>query len=250
MKDDKIIIATSIAPRNIQQQMTALETWLDQGFHIVSLNAQDEILILEDQVHDIKLVSVNRDARKIFGKPLVYINDILSYLISNGSDIVGIINSDIYLKERKDFMDYVADISKDSVSTASRINIHSLNDIKGATYTYGFDAFFIDKKLLKFFPESQYCLGIPWWDYWLPWVAMKKGLMLKLIKDKKLYHLEHDINYSLEDWRRVGIEFAEDFIPGIRCKLIDLIQSSTYNLDQKLGKYMTHSFLDLLYSKS
>ncbi len=250
MKGSRMIIATSISPNRVQQQVDALNTWLNHGFNVISLNAKDEILLLEDKVHGIELISVDRDARGYFHKPLVYISDILRYLQIHGSDIVGIVNSDIYLKEGNNFADDVKSISKNSIVLASRTNISSLNDVKGVTYNYGFDAFFIDKKLLHFFPDSQYCLGIPWWDYGLPLIAMKRGLNLKTMKNKKLYHLEHDVNYSLEVWRKMGIEFAEEFIPGMEKELMKMLESDIHHLDENLGKFITVSFLDLLRSQS
>lgn len=250
MKGSKITIATSISPQRVQQQVSALQTWLNQGFQVISLNAKDEIIQLKEQIHGIELVPVNRDARKYFRKPVVYIIDILRYLQDNGEAIVGILNSDIYFKEKGSFADEIRKISNHSVVLASRTNISSLNDLQGATYNYGFDAFFIDQKLLHLFPESQYCLGIPWWDYWLPLIAIKKGLTLKLMKNKKLYHIEHKVNYSLEVWREMGIEFAEEFIPGKKEELIKMLTSDVDQLDEYLGKFLTNSFLYLLRSQS
>jgi hypothetical protein len=250
MNGSQILVATSISPKRIKQQNAALQTWLDRGFKVISLNTEDEIILLKEQVLGIELITVNRDARQYFRKPLVYIVDILRYLQDNGSTIVGIINSDIYLKEKNYFAEEIKNLSKNSVVLASRKNISSLNDVEGKIYNYGFDAFFIDQKLLHFFPDSQYCLGIPWWDYWLPLIAMKKGLTLKLLKNKKLYHIEHDINYSMEAWRKMGIEFAEEFIPGMREELMRILKSDIYQLDEYLGKFMTNSFLDLLVTKS
>ncbi len=250
MKDSQMMIATSISPNRVQQQIEALNTWLNQGFHVVSLNAEDEITLLEKQVHQIQLISVDRNARDFFHKPLIYISDIIRYLQIQESEIVGIINSDIYLKEKNNFAYTLEKFSKNSVVLISRINISSLSDLNGATYNYGFDAFFIDQQLLHFFPESQYCLGIPWWDYWFPLIAMKKGLNLKLMQNQKLYHLEHNINYDMEIWRKMGIKFAEEFIPGTKTKLITMLLSDINCLDDNLGKFITESFLDILYNYS
>ena len=92
-----VIIATSIAPKNIERQQAAIQTWLDLGFSVVSLNTAEEVKQLQPIYQGVSFHTATRHGRQKYHKPYIYIDDILSYLQYHGTKICGIVNSDIYL---------------------------------------------------------------------------------------------------------------------------------------------------------
>jgi hypothetical protein len=53
---------------------------------------------------------------------------------------------------------------------------------------------------------------MPWWDYWVPIITMKKGLNLYHIKDEFIYHRTHDTNYDMGIWKNFGEKLYDDLI--------------------------------------
>ncbi|MGF1492740.1 MAG: hypothetical protein ACFBSC_09855 [Microcoleaceae cyanobacterium] len=241
----KVTIATSIAPFGIEKQRLAVQTWTALGFSVVSLNIRNEIEKLQPIFQDIDFHEVKRDAKQQYGKPFVYVNDILDYLQTCDVEICGIVNSDIQLRAEKDFVSYISQQSKNSTVFASRIDIESVESASGELYGYGFDMFFFDRDLLQYFPKCDaFCLGIPWWDYWVPCMALKRKLNPKYLQDTVAYHVQHPINYSLKNWREVGIIFSEFYRPEVARDLKSLLDSEQIEeLDRMLGPEITYSFI-------
>ncbi|MEK7990379.1 MAG: hypothetical protein VSS52_005180, partial [Thiotrichaceae bacterium] len=63
----QIIIATSIAPKNIENQKLATESWVKCGFKVVSINIRQEIKQLRSQFPHVTFHEAKRDARKETG---------------------------------------------------------------------------------------------------------------------------------------------------------------------------------------
>lgn len=250
MDSQPIVIATSIAPKNIDKQLAAIQTWLQAGFEVISLNSAAEIALLRGQFEQVKFIPAPRDAQQKFGKPFVYINDMLTQLSGFDADIVGIVNSDIYFRNGAAIYSLVVEAYRNSVIFSSRVDIDSLDSDQGSVYRYGFDAFFFDRKLVQCFPESEYCLGVPWWDYWVPWTGLKQGIPLKHIRGLELCHLTHKMNYSMEIWRTVGVDFADEFAPGFKDWLSTQSGFTEHDIDREIGHVITNNFLRLLQDKS
>ncbi|MEY3198764.1 MAG: hypothetical protein RJA13_722 [Bacteroidota bacterium] len=209
--DGNILIATSIAPRNTDVQVAAINSWVSQGFSIISFNIQEEIEQLKDLFNDVQFVCVSRDARLETGKPLVYLDDIFSYFKTINTDICGIINSDIHLKPTNDFLAMIKKEIDNSIIFSSRVDVDSLEYPMGKMYLHGFDVFFLDKSVLTQIPSSLFCLGAPWWDYFIPMIAQQKSLSLKYLVTPFAYHVKHQINYQAQTWLKFGIYFTKLF---------------------------------------
>ena len=213
--NNSVMIVTSIAPGNIDNQRAAVESWKFLGFSVVSLNSREEVEQLEPIYKNVVFQTVDRDARAEAGKPLVYIDDIFSYLRHYGTKVCGIVNSDIRLKGDQDFISFICNQVEDAIVLSSRLDIDSSEQEVGEIYKYGFDVFFFDKKLLEQFPPSQFCLGLPWWDYFMPIVCAQKGVTVKYFATPIAYHVKHPVNYRKELWLQLGIQFIEVYQPDL-----------------------------------
>ncbi len=80
MYPHKTLLATSIAPGNLENQKKAVQTWLALGFSVFSLNTKKEIELLACLYEEVNFYQVQRDAKEDCGKPIVYIEDILDFL--------------------------------------------------------------------------------------------------------------------------------------------------------------------------
>ncbi|NEQ35200.1 MAG: glycosyltransferase [Okeania sp. SIO3I5] len=236
-----LVIVTSIAAGNEKNQLSAIESWQKSGFNVVSLNNEAEINRLEYIYKDVTFYPVKRDAKAIVGRPLIYVDDLLLYLKQYGTKICGIINSDIRLEAGENFLSFISQQAENSVIFGSRVDIDSFELTGGKIYERGFDIFFFDKLLLEEFPISKFCLGLPWWDLWIPSMAIKKGLNSKYLVTPVVYHLKHKINYSNDFWQTMGIHFADFFNINLSQKFQEILVTNPRQLQLELTQFAHHT---------
>ena len=73
---NRISITTSIAPDNIDRQAKTVKSWIKLGFDVVSINCAEEIETLHRSFPNLCFVQAKRDARNVFGKPVIYLDDV------------------------------------------------------------------------------------------------------------------------------------------------------------------------------
>jgi FkbM family methyltransferase len=231
---NSLAIATSIAPGNIENQRAAIESWILLGFEAVSLNSREEINQLQSIYKNVTFHEVKRDARADAGRPLVYLDDLFAYLCDSGTKICGIVNSDIRLKSDGDLISFICKQAENSVVFGSRTDVDSPEQTAGEIYAKGFDFFFFDKDLLKHFPKSQFCLGLPWWDLWIPLIAQQKGLTVKYVESAIAYHIKHPVNYINDLWQKMGIHFTGFFQPDLASNFQEMLSNNPNQLQVEL----------------
>ncbi|MEG4249229.1 FkbM family methyltransferase [Microcoleus sp. Pol10D4] len=232
---NRVAITTSIAPGNIENQRAALESWRLLGFDAVSLNSREEISQLQPIYKNVTFHEVKRDARAEAGRPLVYLDDLFVYLRDCGTKICGIVNSDIRLKADGDLISFICKEAENAVVFGSRTDVDSpAEQAAGEIYAKGFDFFFFDKELLKHFPSSQFCLGLPWWDLWIPLIAQQKGWTVKYLETAIAYHLKHPVNYINDFWQKMGIHFTGFFQPDLSRKFQEMLSNNPNQLQAEL----------------
>ncbi len=192
----QITIATSLAPgKNLEIQREAVNSWKQLGFAVLSINCAEEAAVLELAFPDIEFVEVARDARIQFGRPYIYFDDIMACLWERGSDLCGIVNSDIYFL-KNEFYSFLTKEGSDSFVYGSRIDIESFTHLNGRVIQDGFDYFFFDKKVIAMYPASQFCMGMPCWDYWAVLSPLFAGVPMKKVITSHAYHIIHKVNWN------------------------------------------------------
>lgn len=206
-----ITLATTIAPaNNIANQQKAIESWQKNGFYVISINTPEEIAILQVEFPGVEFVAALRDAREQFGKPYIYLDDIFAFMAQSGSGICGIINSDIHLIAQNlcAFMEREA---LGSIVFGARIDVTSLDKKDEGKWFRGYDYFFFDKQLLNDYPREDFCLGLPWWDYWMLLVPLARRQRVKRIVPPIAYHILHPTRYGGNSWIPLGFALNKYF---------------------------------------
>lgn len=199
------ILCTSLMPNNLVLQQKAVSSWRDAGFDVISVNCEEEISQLKCEFADVDFIKVNRDARKRHGKPLVYLDDVLAALKKTKAPITGIINSDIILRAPE-----LSKKIKESIESrcflGNRIDVQKIDLVKGDRYSLGYDYFIFDPKLLDKLCSTEFCLGMPWWDYWLPIAGLNAGFSTIYINTNIAYHEFHNTNWANDTFYRYGLK--------------------------------------------
>jgi len=211
----KLTIATSIAPQNIDQQARAIKSWLNLGFDVVSINCAEEILTLQQSFPDVRFIQAKRDAKEVYGKPLIYFDEFLDYFSKAEYEFCGIVNSDVYLQCNEDNISFIKSQLNNSLVYGSRIDVHRPEDLAGKVYRNGFDFFFFDKSLISCFPRSDFCIGMPWWDYWVPLMAALQGFTIKKLISPFAYHIKHIFRWSILQWGNLAKALFRHLREGI-----------------------------------
>jgi len=251
-KDD-VVIVTSIAPKNQEKQRVAIDSWQALGFSVVSLNIQSEIDQLQPLYQNVLFHAVTRDAHSEAGRPLVYLDDVLLYLRQHGTRIGGIVNSDICLKADSNFRLFIAEESVNSLVFGNRINLASIDDVylqsldwidnTVGKYEHGFDYFFFDTSVIDLYPTEAFCIGMPWWDYWMPAALLPTNVDLKLLDSRVAYHVVHPTNFSDLAWRKYGMKIGKYFLSyNSYAEMVEEIQSPNYEHD---NWYTFHPLVEL-----
>lgn len=195
-----ITIATSLAPsKDLHNQCMAINSWLKLGFKVISMNSAEEIAVLQPFFSDIEFVQAHRDGRHKFTKPYIYFDDCLAYFAKCESKICGIVNSDIYLLKEE----FYALLTKEAVHSfvyGCRIDVQSLEDLNGEFFELGFDYFFFDKQIVSYYPQSNFLIGLPMWDFWVVLIPIYFRIPVKKVITSHAYHIIHKTNWDHKVW--------------------------------------------------
>jgi hypothetical protein len=211
MPNAPLFLATSLVPtadRDLQK--AAVKSWKDAGFAILSVNAATELPELARDYPDVTLIAAPATGERIAGKPVPYIHDLLGALrsavagrgVAAADCIVGIINADIHFRLTAEAVGAVAAAAQGSVILGSRVDVPSKAALASfapsgsESYSVGYDYFLMSADVLDDFAASPFCLGMPFWDYWLPIVALLRGRELKALQAPVALHIAHETKWD------------------------------------------------------
>ena len=194
-RSSETCLVTSLVPgKRIELQSAAVESWKNYGFDIVSLNTQEEIDKLTGDFTKITFIPQLRDGRIIAGKPVIYINNILDYLKGSRYQFCGIVNSDIYFSPGYKLKDHIETMANSSLVISPRTEVPNFFEAEGKVDPLGFDAFFFERTFLPIWEQTQFCLGMPFWDHWFPLKVILEKLPVKKFVSTGIRHVPHSVN--------------------------------------------------------
>lgn len=198
---------TSISPKHAMAhaQPFAVETWIEAGFKVLSFNGMGEIDQLKDQYPNVEFVPC-RTADGLFKRPYVPISAFIDYAKSKDIEQVMIINSDIVLKDGHGDINKYLDWCDNGLVIANREDHEGAFD-NGVRYMHGFDVFVVHSKHYGLIPQTLFCMGQTWWDYWLPFRFIKNKVPVTCVKEPIFYHQSHDVQYDSIEWSRMTKHF-------------------------------------------
>lgn len=211
---ETITVATSLPLTGDRQLLhTTLGSWQQSGFRIVSFNTPEEIAVLNTRYPQVEFVPVPRTAMQKYGKPGIYLHDILTYLLKHGSAVCGIIESDILLANCG-LAAYVSKEASGCLLYGDRVKITTVDSPSAPELPDYLGFVFFDREFVSRCPHEEFCLGLPWWDYWLVIFAAVSKIPLKKISTPLAYHSLHSSLSTSEDWLSLGTLLAKYVEPS------------------------------------
>lgn len=217
-----IAVATSIPPALMRQddgratpdyQALCIRSWIANGFRVISVNHNDEIPALAQRYPEVTFVPTARDARAWTGRKNPYIADLLLALKDAKEPVLGLINSDLLFEPSAAWSENLPSRVAEAMIVAHRYNTHALRE--GALRRFqGLDCFFFDKStaLCALETAMPFAIGAPWWDYWLPCIALLNNRAITVVDRPAILHLFHKTAYSGDAQTDFGHRFADALI--------------------------------------
>ncbi len=187
------------------------ESWDKHYFEPVSINASVEKESDLGARLGIRRINVQKDAQKICGKPLVFLNDFLSVARNEAKGPLVITNSDILLDIDIDTLQAIHKIEPGQSVVQKRIDIGSISSRCGHEYTDGYDFFAFHCADVKKVWSNPFVFGMPWWDHFLPIIMLLEGIKQIPIKRKFVYHMNHFNRWDKYFWKLFGQKYISLF---------------------------------------
>jgi len=210
-----LFVATSLSPDPPAEipQKQALESWRRLGLRVVSLNFPEEIhKLVPYYSHLAKIIPVEQACVTPWGRRLVALVDLIecSYRMNQGKTAL-IMNADILLlpaaqTELTQGSRYVTMIPRWQVDRYPVQGAMTLDP-------FGYDGALLGSEMSGIFRNRSFGLGLPWWDYWIPFRTIHLGYPLKIPKIPLALHVRHKERWNEDDraqlagevWREVGV---------------------------------------------
>jgi hypothetical protein len=217
-----MVVATSFAPSLVRwnagrlmedYDRVCLRSWIECGFHILSVNDPDEIPALAARYPEVEFVPAARNASSVFGRKLPFLADMLSVLAGQTAPVLGIINSDVIFEPVPAAWEQLATlVARKTIAAAQRLDARSLAGGALHRYTPGFDGLFFDRAAAASLASDirPFTMGLPWWDYWLPVMLALRGYAIECIGRPAMLHLFHQSRTDARSgpWRVLALEYA------------------------------------------
>lgn len=211
---NQIVLGTSLAPSNFEKQIRAVQSWIENGFYVVSCNTEEEISVLKSAFSElpVEFVAVERTAEHICGKKLPYIQDILDVVGGMAEKVCGFINSDIIFSHMTNEMyDFILEEAMGSLVFGRRYEINQYSDVNELKWDVNFDGidlFFMDVNLVgDFYNDGFYVQS--GWDLCILTKCKLLGIKIKELVNPIAFHLKHKIQWNFEETGALVRQFMQ-----------------------------------------
>jgi hypothetical protein len=213
-----LIIVTSISPQPQaeERQAVALKSWKSAGFHGVSLNLPKEVETIRQRYGQfVEVVGVDQACRGRNKRPLVAVADLIETSFErNEGKFSLVLNADILLAENAG-----TTFSQEprGVMMIPRWQIDRYESggemEKMERDPWGYDGVLLGSELRGVFLNRYFGLGLPWWDYWIPFRALHLGHRVQVLQEPLAFHVRHQELWDEKDrarlagemWKEVGV---------------------------------------------
>nr|WP_295666156.1 hypothetical protein [Sphingomonas sp.] len=223
-EDRPPLLVTSLMPARFEVQKAAVASWRRLGFNVASLNSADEIDTLRSEFPDMTFHTARRDAKELFGRPLIYVDEMLELLSGNACRIGGIINSDIvFAADAEAVVIRALALAEHALIFGNRVNVERL-DVDAATseiYLFGYDWFLFRTGRAAQIAGGGMVFGAPWWDLWLPLQARSLGFDIVNVREPVALHEIHALHWRQHDLEKMGRILADTLIARATDAAID-----------------------------
>lgn len=228
-----MFIITSINPKQdrIEDQQIAINSWINLGLNVVSFNLDKESKELIDLFPKVEFITPKETTEKLFGKPYIKISEILDY--AENEEVYFLSNSDIIFDQNKERLNLLIRKGKEGLVYITRFNFNQ-EKFKAKIEPFGIDTFILSGKIRNIYPKNDLSLGQCFWDYWMPYYAIKNNIKLYHMSHMFCFHKNHMRLWNFHQWEIAFKIFKEE--TG-RTEMDSIVLSK--NLREEIDSYKT-----------
>lgn len=189
-----ILWATSLpAHADPGAQAARVASW---GGRVQSFNDAEEAAQLSGAAAE--LVTVARSGRRSLGKPVPFLVDILDRQREAGAPVLGIVNADIALDASPAERGWLVEAARSALVCVRRTDVadESAPLAMGTQLPQGFDAFLYPDAMIPALRAEGFCLGMPFWDFWMPAAAILAGHPVIVVTAPVARHVVHPTRWD------------------------------------------------------
>ncbi len=221
-------VFTTISPKgDVLRQFYSLKSWTEQG-NVNSVNTAEEILLLKDKYPFVNFIEC-KETVNVDNKKLISIKSMFKAIDEHTKDPFIIINADLSLSDKFDLN--TINVSDKEIFIGNRTEFRYdfvLEEyIIGEKYLGGYDIFVMNNEVLNLLISAEqpydFAFGVPWWDYWVPFILLENNIKLISSSDNIIMHETHATNYSHKVYEDIGREFLkyyDNIYPGVYGSMI------------------------------
>lgn len=196
-----IIAVTSFAPDRLERQTVCLDSWVKLGLRVVSVNSQSEIDSMKDGYPQVsKWIATEFEKTP-------NINSLIDVAVSESSPIL-IVNSDIEIYGDQDRLAKLIQDRKNAVGVRHN---YETRPSESNQEQWGVDAFIVYPEQAPLINRADFRIGVPMWDWWLPWEIDRIGGDCEWIDEPYFFHKSHDVAWDQATCNEKKNYFAKRF---------------------------------------
>ncbi len=194
--DPHFVAVTSLAPRECPRQTAALDSWIDFGLTVHAVNTAAEIETLRPLYPQVDHWHPCEDQAEGLSKRTAKIKSLANIAIELDRTIL-LINSDC---ETYGSPSVLVDRLADRTLIMGIRHNYSDTWREAEREVWGLDAFVITPEMAASLPSLAFGIGIPVWDYWIPFHFLRDGYEIMIPEERWLFHKSHPLGWSQDDW--------------------------------------------------
>ncbi len=202
-KTSSLIAVTSLAPHRLDRQSVCLDSWKQLGIDVVSVNSQAEI---ESMAADYPQVSkwIHAEYART-----PRINSLLDVTVSEDLPSL-LVNSDIEIYGDQARLIDLVEARKCAIGVRHN---YALHPVEAKQEMWGLDAFLVYPEQVEQCHRTDFAIGVPMWDWWLPWELHRVGAECEWIEEPFFFHKNHPQAWSEATCVQQKAYFADLFGP-------------------------------------
>lgn len=229
----KTVLITSIPPiandqkfgERLSYQKRCIASWMACGHEPHSLNVEEELGQLAPLFPEVFFHPAYRSTAPINRRNLVYLADAVALGLETSSERIAICNADVFFDP---LIPFTQALPLDLLLAYShRIDIDRVDQPTHAKPFFGIDYVNLSQAFASELTDNIFALGLPWWDYWLPLEALRKGstpINLTWNRQPLLRHLIHGDRWDPSSLVYLGRHLLNLVSTGIDHSQINLHQ--------------------------
>lgn len=186
--------ATSLPARD--DPRAAAQRVASWGGRVLSFNDAAEAAALEPGRAEVAVVA--RSGRAALGKPVPFLADVLDRQLAEPGEVFGLINADVAFEADATTRAVLLRRAERGLVCLRRTDVTdpAMPLARGSQLPQGFDAFLYPRAMIPALRAEGFCLGMPFWDFWMPAAAVIGGWPLTFVTAPVLRHLAHPTRWD------------------------------------------------------